>query len=112
MKKFVEKLSPVDRSVKSLDDTLVSHCLLSEQGVEFDYYTTETYKLNFFETANNIKFVLATSLSVGDIRDALFALYSQVCEHRKRESLRRVHAALDLCRLRDHDSQAKQERFV
>jgi len=41
-------------------------------------FRTSQYKLNFFETPTGLKFVLNTDLSVGNIRDVLQQIYSQV----------------------------------
>ena len=41
-------------------------------------FRTSQYKLNFYETPTGLKFVLNTDLSVGNIRDVLQQIYSQV----------------------------------
>eukprot|EP01137_Pigoraptor_chileana_P001124 Opistho-2@38288 len=42
------------------------------------YYKTSAYKLNFYETASGLKFVLNTDPNVGDIRDVLQQIHSQI----------------------------------
>ena len=43
----------------------------------FYYYKTDTYKLNYYETATGLKFVLNTDPKVGDMRELLFQIYSE-----------------------------------
>ena len=54
----------------------VCWCVCSTHGLLS--YRTSQYKLHFYETPTGLKFVLNTDLSVGNIRDALHHIYSQV----------------------------------
>jgi len=57
--------------------TVVKACVYcSNQGL-LSFHTSQ-YKLNFYETPTGLKFVLNTDLSVGNIRDVLQQIYSQV----------------------------------
>lgn len=60
LKSFVSRMSPTDPT----------HGLLS--------FRTSQYKLNFYETPTGLKFVVNTDLSVGNIREALHHIYSQI----------------------------------
>ncbi|CAF1063731.1 unnamed protein product [Adineta steineri] len=60
IKSFVQRLSPQD-----LKDGFVS-------------FKTNCYKLNYYETATGLKFVLNTDNNVGNIRDILHQLYSTI----------------------------------
>jgi len=60
IKSFVSRMSPQDQK-----DGLVS-------------FKTNQYKLNYYETASGLKFILNTDLSVGNLRDVLHQLYSQI----------------------------------
>ena len=44
----------------------------------FMSYKTSQYKLNLYETASGLKFVINTDTSVGSIRDVLHHIYSSV----------------------------------
>lgn len=41
-------------------------------------YRTNVYKLHYFETASGLKFVLTTDANVGNMRDVLQRIYSQL----------------------------------
>ena len=45
----------------------------------FMSYKTSQYKLNLYETASGLKFVMNTDTSVPSIRDVLHHIYSSVC---------------------------------
>ncbi|ESO02365.1 hypothetical protein HELRODRAFT_161625 [Helobdella robusta] len=60
LKSFVSRLSPTDQI----------------QGLSS--YRTSQYKLNFYETPSGLKIILNTDFSVGNIKDTLHQLYSQV----------------------------------
>jgi hypothetical protein len=60
IKSFISRMSPTD-----LKEGLLS-------------IKTSQYKLNFYETPSGLKFVLNTDLNVGNIRDVLQQLYSQI----------------------------------
>ena len=61
-------------SIKSLVSRLSTKS--SKEG--FVGYSTNKYKLHFFETATGLKFIMNTDTSVGDIRDVLWDIYSKV----------------------------------
>ena len=44
----------------------------------FHFYKTNAYKLHFYETPTNIKFIITSDPDVGDLRDALRSLYKNV----------------------------------
>ncbi|XP_077987701.1 trafficking protein particle complex subunit 1-like [Glandiceps talaboti] len=44
----------------------------------FTSFRTNKYKLNFYETPSGLKFILTTDLSVGNTRDVLQQIYSQI----------------------------------
>jgi len=41
-------------------------------------FRTNQYKMNYYETASGLKFILNTDLAVSNIRDILHQMYSQV----------------------------------
>lgn len=55
---------------------MMPRSFLRKEG--FHEYRTGSYKLNYFETASGLKFVLNTDLAVGDIRDELKSIYKNV----------------------------------
>lgn len=44
----------------------------------FANFRTSRYKLNFYETPSGMKFIMTTDLTVGNIRDILHQIYSNV----------------------------------
>ncbi|XP_013380900.1 trafficking protein particle complex subunit 1 [Lingula anatina] len=60
IKSFVNRISPSD-----LKDG-------------FSSFKTSRYKCNFYETPSGLKFILNTDLNVGNIRDVLHQLYSNI----------------------------------
>lgn len=44
----------------------------------FSNFRTSRYKLNFYETPSGMKFIMTTDLTVGNIRDILHQIYSNV----------------------------------
>eukprot|EP00128_Syssomonas_multiformis_P013683 Colp12_sorted_trinity150504_noHs@35924 len=60
IKSFVQRLSPKP----------------SKDG--FYYYSTSAYKLHFYESPSGIKFVMNTDPTVGDIREILRQIYSNI----------------------------------
>eukprot|EP00126_Sphaerothecum_destruens_P015237 Sdes_comp9169_c0_seq1m641 len=59
----------------------------------FHFYKTSTYKLNFFESATGLKFILVTDSNVGDIRDVLRSIYSDIyVEHVAKNILLQPHS--------------------
>lgn len=44
----------------------------------FHYYKTNAYKLHYFETPTNFKFVLTTDPDVGDMREAIRNIYKNI----------------------------------
>jgi len=60
IKAFVDKMSPKD----------------GQNG--FHSYTTNEYKLHFYESPSGFKFILTTDIRVGNTSDILRKLYSQV----------------------------------
>ncbi len=61
-------------SIKSLLSRL-SHKSAKEN---FLGYTTSKYKLHYFESATGLKFVLNTDVSVGNLKDELWNIYSTI----------------------------------
>ena len=61
-------------SIKSLLSRLSSNS--KKEG--FVSYKTSKYKLHFFETATGLKFVLNTDISVGNLSEALWHVYSKI----------------------------------
>jgi len=62
LKSFVQKSSPYPD--------------LERSG--FQYYKTNAYKLHFFETPTNIKFVMTTDPDIGDMRETLKNIYKNI----------------------------------
>lgn len=62
MKSFVTKTSP-----KPIDDKIGFHC-----------YKTSTYKLHFYETLTNVKFIVFTDPNTADLREELKKLHSHI----------------------------------
>jgi len=62
LKSFVQKSSPNPEQEKS----------------GFNYYKTNAYKLHFFETPTNFKFVITTDPDVGDMREVLKNIYRNI----------------------------------
>ncbi|KAK3095874.1 hypothetical protein FSP39_020179 [Pinctada imbricata] len=60
IKSFVNRISPTD-----LKDGFLN-------------FKTNRYKLNFYETASGMKFIMTTDLTVGNIRDVLHQIYSNI----------------------------------
>jgi len=60
LKSFVQRMSPSDMRDGFLN------------------FKTSKYKLHLYETATGLKFVLLTDLNVGNIRDNLQTIYSQI----------------------------------
>lgn len=54
------------------------HVLRENEKAGFHFYKTTAYKLHFFETATNYKFVLTTDPDVPDLRDHLKSIYKNV----------------------------------
>mmetsp|Transcript_33678 Transcript_33678/g.74582 ORF Transcript_33678/g.74582 Transcript_33678/m.74582 type:complete len:165 (+) Transcript_33678:139-633(+) len=48
------------------------------EGSRFNSFTTNNYKLHFFETATGFKIVLNTSREAGDMRELLSTLYDDL----------------------------------
>lgn len=61
-------------SIKSLLSRL-SHKSAKEN---FLSYTTSKYKLHYFESATGLKFVLNTDVSVGNLKEELWNIYSTI----------------------------------
>lgn len=61
-------------SIKSL----LSRLSTSSKKEGFVGYKTSKYKLHFFETATGLKFVLNTDISVGNLSEALWHIYSKI----------------------------------
>ncbi|EDQ85015.1 uncharacterized protein MONBRDRAFT_29641 [Monosiga brevicollis MX1] len=61
IKQFVNKISPV-----------------TETGIEFGSYATETYRLHFMETASKLKFVITTDLQTQNMRDILRSIHTEL----------------------------------
>ena len=48
------------------------------EGCSFKSFSTQTYKLHFFESASGTKFILLTSPEVGDLSECLNHIYSSL----------------------------------
>ena len=53
---------------------------LSHKSVKENFmgYSTSKYKLNYFETATGLKFVLNTDTSVGNLAEEMWHIYSKI----------------------------------
>lgn len=61
-------------SIKSL----LSRLSTNSKKEGFVSYKTSKYKLHFFESATGLKFVLNTDVSVGNLSEALWHIYSKI----------------------------------
>lgn len=78
IKSFVQRLSPLD-SLVSFSRTF--NCFYRNFPFRkdgFHSFKTNVYKLNYYETPTGLKFILNTDPQVGNIRDTLHQLYSNV----------------------------------
>eukprot|EP00243_Klebsormidium_subtile_P002278 TRINITY_DN14470_c0_g1_i1.p1 TRINITY_DN14470_c0_g1~~TRINITY_DN14470_c0_g1_i1.p1 ORF type:complete len:155 (+),score=9.71 TRINITY_DN14470_c0_g1_i1:257-721(+) len=68
LKSFTAKLDPINGD----------NAGQAGKGCSFHSFKTNTYKLSYFETAAGVKFVLVTDPRMGDLREALRNIYSNI----------------------------------
>lgn len=73
LKSFTAKMDPVGGSKGQL-----GAAQLQGQGCSFHSFRTNTYKLSFMETPTGMKIVLVTDQKMGDLREALKHIYSNI----------------------------------
>ncbi|CAK9215903.1 unnamed protein product [Sphagnum troendelagicum] len=73
LKSFTAKMDPVGGNKGNLGAPN-----LPGQGCSFHSFRTNTYKLSFMESPSGIKLILITDPRMGDLRDALKYIYSNI----------------------------------
>jgi hypothetical protein len=76
LKSFVKKTSPSPYGFVFIYFVLI--CISDTDTSGFHFYKTNAYKLHFYETPTNIKFIVTSDPEVGDLRDALRNIYKNV----------------------------------
>eukprot|EP00965_Chrysotila_dentata_P237665 6202047-Pleurochrysis_carterae.AAC.2 len=62
----------------SLNFCILSNYAICKKGGGFYACSTSAFKLNYFETASGIRFVLCTELGAGDMREVLRHIFSNI----------------------------------
>ncbi|KAG0629985.1 hypothetical protein M758_1G144700 [Ceratodon purpureus] len=73
LKSFTAKMDPVGGNKGNLGMPS-----LPGQGCSFHSFRTNTYKLSFMESPSGIKLILVTDPRMGDLREALRFIYSNI----------------------------------
>ncbi|MCO5578977.1 hypothetical protein L7F22_060495 [Adiantum nelumboides] len=73
LRSFTVKMDPT-----SNDKGILGVPQLPGQGCSYHAYSTNTYKLSLLETPSGIKIVLVTDSGMGDLREALRHIYSNI----------------------------------